>query len=134
MGKADDMRRQRELRYEQDQREDAARRKLATAAAAPVAKPAAEKIAPAPAAAEPEEPDDDVEASEASEATDGDESSATPRTKLGRAPRKPAGGAASEEQGICSVCKKQRQLQNGLIANHQKGLGKACAGSRKPPA
>jgi hypothetical protein len=129
MGKADDMRRQRELRYEQDQREDAARRKLA--AAAPVAKPAAEKIAPAPAAAEPEEPDDDVEASEA---TEGDESSTTPRTKLGRAPRKPAGGAASEEQGICSVCKKQRQLQNGLIANHQKGLGKACAGSRKPPA
>ena len=38
------------------------------------------------------------------------------------------------DQGRCSGCGKLRALNNGLIANHQKGLGKMCVGSRKPPA
>jgi hypothetical protein len=38
------------------------------------------------------------------------------------------------EQGKCSVCGKLRTLSNGLVSNHQKGLGKMCPGSRKEPA
>lgn len=37
------------------------------------------------------------------------------------------------DQGRCSGCGKLRALNNGVIANHQKGLGKMCVGSRKPP-
>jgi hypothetical protein len=43
-------------------------------------------------------------------------------------------GAAAEEQGRCAGCGKTRAVERGLIASHQKGLGKACPGSRKPPA
>jgi hypothetical protein len=35
--------------------------------------------------------------------------------------------------GKCAVCGKALALQNGMVASHQKGLGKFCAGSRKPP-
>ena len=54
-----------------------------------------------------------------------------------------AGGAAGatkaptstdDEVGTCSSCGKPKPLQRGVIANHQKGLGKMCPGSRKPPA
>jgi hypothetical protein len=44
------------------------------------------------------------------------------------------GRATGDEEGVCSVCRKVRPLQNQLIASHQKGLGKFCPGSRKPPA
>ena len=37
-------------------------------------------------------------------------------------------------EGSCSVCGKMRALNNGLVSNHQKGLGKMCPGSRKEPA
>ena len=37
------------------------------------------------------------------------------------------------EEARCSGCGKLRAVSNGLIANHQKGLGKMCPGSRKPP-
>lgn len=48
----------------------------------------------------------------------------------------PAAAAPTEaaEQGKCAVCGKVRALSGGLVAVHQKGLGKVCAGSRKPPA
>jgi len=48
----------------------------------------------------------------------------------------PRGAKESEEvaKGACSVCGKVRALSNGLVSNHQKGLGKMCAGSRKEPA
>lgn len=37
--------------------------------------------------------------------------------------------------GRCSVCRKTLTLQHdGAIGSHQKGLGKFCPGSRKPPA
>ena len=55
-------------------------------------------------------------------------------------PRKPGGttaaaaGAGTDEQGRCAGCGKVRALERGLIASHQKGLGKACPGSRKAPA
>jgi hypothetical protein len=41
------------------------------------------------------------------------------------------GGA---EQGKCPDCGKAKPLSNGVLANHQKGFGKACSGSRKKPA
>ncbi|MBI2389930.1 MAG: hypothetical protein HYV09_10090 [Deltaproteobacteria bacterium] len=39
-----------------------------------------------------------------------------------------------DEQGKCSQCRKVKPMHGGLIAQHQKGLGKMCPGSRKPPA
>ena len=40
---------------------------------------------------------------------------------------------AAAEQGKCPDCGKTKPVSNGLLANHQKGFGKACAGSRKKP-
>ena len=45
-----------------------------------------------------------------------------------------ARGANADVEGRCSECGKLRALQNGLVIPHQKGLGKACPGSRKAPA
>lgn len=42
--------------------------------------------------------------------------------------------ATEADSGVCSGCGKVKPMQRGLIANHQKGLGKYCVGSRKPPA
>lgn len=42
--------------------------------------------------------------------------------------------ARHAERGACATCGKTKPLENGLIASHQKGFGKACPGSRKPPA
>ncbi|HKQ71880.1 MAG TPA: hypothetical protein VJT73_21195 [Polyangiaceae bacterium] len=39
-----------------------------------------------------------------------------------------------DARGKCAVCDKVRTLQNGLVTDHQKGLGKYCPGSRKEPA
>jgi hypothetical protein len=36
--------------------------------------------------------------------------------------------------GKCAICGKNLAVQNGLVAQHQKGLGKFCPGSRKAPA
>jgi hypothetical protein len=45
------------------------------------------------------------------------------------------GGAGVEaDSGVCSGCGKVKPVHRGLIASHQKGLGKFCVGSRKPPA
>jgi hypothetical protein len=41
---------------------------------------------------------------------------------------------ADAVEGRCSSCGKVKALQNGMIANHQKGFGKMCVGSRKEPA
>ena len=37
-------------------------------------------------------------------------------------------------EGKCPECGKTKPVQNGVMASHQKGFGKNCAGSRKPPA
>jgi hypothetical protein len=42
--------------------------------------------------------------------------------------------AAADVQGKCPICGKTRAVTNGLLAFHQKGLGKPCSGSRKKPA
>jgi len=49
----------------------------------------------------------------------------------------PAAAAAPETDsttGKCSACRKTLALQHdGTIGSHQKGLGRLCPGSRKPP-
>ncbi len=42
-------------------------------------------------------------------------------------------GAAMDEQGKCPDCNKMKPLANGVLAQHQKGFGKACPGSKKKP-
>lgn len=46
----------------------------------------------------------------------------------------PSRHAPRDEHGKCSQCGKVKPLQGGVVAQHQKGLGKMCPGSRKPPA
>jgi hypothetical protein len=50
-----------------------------------------------------------------------------------RAASTAAPAEANDEVGTCSACGKPKPLQRGVLANHQKGLGKMCPGSRKPP-
>lgn len=138
MGKVEDMRRQRELIYEQNQRAAAARAAAAAKAPAPpkaaASEPAAAKAPPAEPAS-PDAPADEL-ADELADEPAGDEPAAAARpakksaSKLSR-PRAARGG---DEQGACSVCGKLRPLQGGMVSSHQKGFGKACPGSRKPPA
>ncbi len=42
--------------------------------------------------------------------------------------------SVADAKAKCSGCGKIRAIHNGLIARHQKGLGKICIGSRKDPA
>ena len=49
-------------------------------------------------------------------------------------PARTSGRAKKDEEGKCAVCGKLRALSNGLVSQHQKGLGKVCPGSRKAPA
>ena len=107
MGKIDDMRRQREERHAQDERAKA-RREAAATVKLPSSAPSTSAVPPIVVDAEPT-----VRV-------------AQPTTTN----RRPAAAA----EGVCSVCGKVRSLQHGLISSHQKGLGKFCAGSRKPPA
>lgn len=46
----------------------------------------------------------------------------------------PKAPSPDDAKGTCSVCGKTKGLANGVLVQHQKGLGKPCAGSRKPPA
>lgn len=45
----------------------------------------------------------------------------------------PAAKKADVTEGKCTECGKTKPVQNGVMAQHQKGFGKACPGSRKPP-
>ncbi len=52
----------------------------------------------------------------------------------GGAPEAVAATETDTTTGKCSVCRKTLALQHdGMIGSHQKGLGKHCPGSRKPP-
>jgi hypothetical protein len=48
-------------------------------------------------------------------------------------PTEVAAEDAPTDRGSCAVCGKTRPLQGGVVAVHQRGLGKVCAGSRKAP-
>ncbi|MBP9204495.1 MAG: hypothetical protein KBG28_11050 [Kofleriaceae bacterium] len=110
MGKVEDMRRQREAQVaaqEKAARARAVEPAVARAPALPV-EPAAAPAAPEAQAPKP-----------------------APKATFGtRRPRADADG----ETGTCASCGKVRPLQGGVIGSHQKGLGKMCPGSRKPPA
>lgn len=106
MSKSDEIRRMREQQHAQRERQSAER-------------PSAPPPAQAPSAPRDEAPQDEAPQEEG---------------RPEAAPRAPRGRPASEEQGRCSACGKIRPLVNGLIAVHQKGLGKICPGSRKEPA
>ena len=111
MGKIDDMRRQREERHAQDERAKARRDAAATVKLpSPATTPATASTATSipPLVADPEET---VPVAQASS-------------------RRPT----EADEGVCAVCGKVRPLQGGMISSHQKGLGKFCPGSRKPPA
>jgi hypothetical protein len=114
MGKIDDMRRLREEQF-------------ARAARANDDKGAAKKTS---AASAPRETSAPTAATESAASTSSAASAST------AAPRRASAKAASStaEEGKCPTCGKVKPLTNGLLANHQKGFGKACAGSRKAPA
>ena len=120
MGKIDDMRRQREQAFaDAEQREAKAAKGVKPAAVTqPVASPVA-KAASAPASlpggADPPQP---------TRPTRGTGSTKKTSSKS---------GASVDEQGKCPDCGKMKPLSNGVLANHQKGFGKACSGSRKKP-
>jgi hypothetical protein len=60
--------------------------------------------------------------------------SATAATKASTTDTRASASSSKAEEGKCPTCGKLKPLTNGLLANHQKGFGKACAGSRKEPA
>lgn len=104
MGKIDDMRRQREQQFAEAEQREAKAAKAKPAAAAPVAPaPPARAAEPAP------------------------ERAASSKKSTSKS------GAAMDEQGKCPDCNKMKPLANGVLAQHQKGFGKACPGSKKKP-
>ncbi len=122
MGKIEDMRRQREQQFAENER----RRSQAAKAA-----PAAPRVdAPAPSAVLPAAPAEVSSDAEPAQPT---------RPARGTRPAAAKKGVSSKtgdsvaDQGKCPECGKLKPLQNGVMASHQKGFGKACAGSRKKP-
>ncbi len=130
MGKIDDIRRQREQQFAEQQRA-AHVRKSTKGDAAKATEPNAvldstvDKIA-LPSAAS-------TEKSESPEKSGKTEKTASRPSKLSAKPT--AGGKAAAEvaEAKCPVCGKLRAVKNGVMAEHQKGLGKHCAGSRQKP-
>jgi len=123
MGKIDDMRRQREEQFDRQQRRTKARADApAPASPAPAAAPKA--AAPKAAAPKAAAADKDVELAQPSRPT---------RPKAATKTTSSKSGGAVAEQGKCPVCNKMKPLANGVLAQHQKGFGKACAGSRRAP-
>ncbi len=117
MGKTDDLRRLREAQHAQ--RESAIRAQSGSRAAAASVAAAAPAVASTPTAIELA-----IEAAVV----------ARPKVATrGRAARV-AKAAAADDTGTCASCHKSKPLKGGVIATHQKGLGKVCPGSRKPPA
>ncbi len=156
MGKVDDMRKQRELLFAQ--RESAIRAREAAEdkpSSGPVKEPAGAAIHEAPDRAAVDEapaeattklgkklkpsakvarpskiaPRAKSEAAEPAKPDDPDDNSDASKPFAGKARK----GGKADEVGTCSVCRKSKPLRNGLVLSHQKGLGKACAGSRNPP-
>jgi hypothetical protein len=106
MGKIDDMRRQREQQFADAEQRDA------KAAKAPPVRTAA-VVAPDAEVPQPMRP-------------------TRPTAEKKKMTSSKSGGAV-DEQGKCPSCGKMKPLSNGVLANHQKGFGKACTGSRKKP-
>ena len=104
MSKVDDMRRQREERFA-----ESARRAASAPKRVAVVVPLEGAKAPVAVAAL----DDDVEPAQPTRST--------------------SSSGAGNEEARCPECGKTKPLQNGVMASHQQGFGKQCAGSRKKP-
>lgn len=119
MGKIDDMRRLREQQFADAEQREAKGAKAAKPTPAPLAPaaPVVANVAPvrATSAAEPAQP------------------SRPTRPTANTKKTSSKSGASVDEQGKCPGCGKMKPLSNGMLANHQKGFGKACSGSRKKP-
>lgn len=148
MGKLDDMRRLREQQFAEGRkrqitpvaaepasaakkaREAAPAREADTAESTPeptttAAKKTRAVAAPAPTPAAAKKARADEEPAQPTRPT---------RPEKGKKTTSAKSGGEVDEQGKCSVCGKMKPLSNGVLAQHQKGFGKACGGSRKPPA
>jgi hypothetical protein len=112
MGKIDDMRRQREQQFA-----DAEQRQAKAAKARPVVVEV--KAAPASAGV--------IADTEPLQPTRPSRPTAEKKKTSSKS------GGAVDEQGKCPDCGKMKPVSNGVMASHQKGFGKACAGSRKKP-
>ena len=113
MGKIDDMRRLREQQFAEAEQRQA---KRAEARPVEVVVPLARPAAPVSSDTEPVQPTRPMR----------------PTAEKKKSSSK--SGASVDEQGRCPECGKTKPVSNGLMAQHQKGFGKACAGSRKKPA
>lgn len=164
MGKIDDMRRQREERMAQIERANASRpptKAEPAAEARPKARssPAAAATALGPSAEDRESTGSPKSETNAEGHTSSEREAAPEATSPSGAKRersgapsdvgKPSDGAPvptsasstsktakknAPTEGKCSGCGKMRPVINGLVAQHQKGFGKACPGARKEPA
>jgi hypothetical protein len=125
MGKLDDMRRLREQQFADGQKRRTSPRPPEPAAPRAPAPPGT----PAPAAAAADAPEP---------AEDEGPAQPTRPTRAAKAPRstspKKKSGSSAEDHGTCPACGKVKPLAGGVLAGHQKGLGKACPGSRQKPA
>jgi len=62
--------------------------------------------------------------------------SPTPKAAVPAPKSEPATKSKSKpdaDKGKCPDCGKVKPVQNGVMASHQKGFGKACPGTRKKP-
>jgi hypothetical protein len=138
VSKIDDIRRQREARHQAPAPATKASTKgqKVVPIRALVENDNAERAeAPAPTSAEPASADVAVERAPSERPKRSARPSRALRGGGAKKPQQPARGArAHDETGTCSACGKVRALVNGLVAQHQKGLGKLCPGSRKAPA
>ena len=105
MGKIDDLRRLREGALAEAEKQAVKRR------AAPAPKPTSSPASPSVEEQKPTRPTRASAGTKASSKSDD----------------------AAGEVGKCPACGKMKPLAKGVMASHQKGLGKACPGSRKKP-
>jgi hypothetical protein len=131
MGKLDDMRRLREQQFAEGRKRQItppAPEPVARVAPVPPVPPARTKDeAPAPVPAKAPAP---VQA----RSEDGPAQPTRPtRPAKAKTTTSSKSGGERDEQGKCPVCGKMKPLGNGVLTNHQKGFGKACAGSRQKP-
>ena len=141
MSKIDDIRRQREAQFAQQQRESH-QRASSTKREPSEKRPRLEVVPPllgvevVPANAA----NAAIDANDANDANDAKDAKDANAAKDAKAPdakavRKVAGQgqkSRADVQAKCPVCGKLKSIENGLVTSHQKGLGKMCPGSRKP--
>lgn len=132
MGKIDDLRKQREQRFAEMQRR--AKAHVSSADANGTAAPAPHRAdSPSAAPVSPEPVNEEKSSPAVGPERGGRPKKSQLRPKSSRLSKSDPRADASL-QGKCRACGKVKALANGLLVNHQKGLGKPCPGSRKKPS